>query len=173
MSEAAAPDEAAEARFRRRQHEVIRRITGDYESFKFNTAVAALMEWLNYLCDAREEEAVGPSAWREAIETFTLLLAPIAPFITEEVWQALLGHRHSVHRRRWPSYDPAQIERAQLTVAVQVNGRLRDTISVPAEIDEQRLEQVALESPNVQRHIEGRPIQRTIVVPGRLINIVV
>lgn len=158
--------------FQGNMHRVIKRVGDDLQALKFNTAVAALMGWLNDLYDARQQPISG-AQWREALETFCLLLAPIAPFITEEVWQAVLGHEQSVHRQSWPDYDAALLESDELTIAVQVNGRLRDTITVPADSDEQTLRDAALASPAVQRHVDGKAIRRTVVVPGRVINIVV
>lgn len=167
----------ADPAFARQMHRTIKRVTEDVEAFKFNTAVAALMEWLNglYEADAQgaAEDGVSATVWREAIETFCLLLAPFAPFITEEVWQEVLGHETSVHRQSWPGYDEEQIQASEITVAVQVNGRLRDTITVPADFGDEELEEAALASANVQRHVDGRPISKTIVVPGRLVNFVV
>ncbi|MFW6096502.1 MAG: leucine--tRNA ligase [Chloroflexota bacterium] len=158
--------------FQRNMHQVIKRVDDDLQAFKFNTAVAALMGWLNDLYEAREQPISG-AQWRDALETFCLLLAPVAPFITEEVWHGVLGHEQSVHRQSWPAYDPALLERDELTIAVQVNGRLRDTITVPADIDEQALRDAALARPAIRRHVDGKAIRRTVVVPGRVINIVV
>ncbi len=158
--------------FQRNMHQVIKRVGDDLQAFKFNTAVAALMGWLNDLYDARERPISG-AQWREALETFCLLLAPVAPFITEEVWHAVLGHEQTVHRQSWPDYDPALLESDELTIAVQVKGRLRDTITVSADSDEQTLRDAALASPAIQRHVDGKAIRRTVVVPGRVINIVV
>jgi leucyl-tRNA synthetase len=158
--------------FQRNMHRAIQRVSDDMAAFKFNTAVAVLMEWLNDLVAARRKPIDG-AQWREALVTFCLLLAPIAPFITEEVWQELLGRQGSVHRQPWPSYDPALLAPDKVTIAVQVNGRLRDTITVPSGSDEQALQQAALASPGVQRHVDGKSIRRTIVVPDKVINIVV
>jgi leucyl-tRNA synthetase len=134
--------------------------------------MAALMEWLNYLVEARAQ-AIGAAPWRLALETFACLLAPFAPFMAEEVWQEVLGHDDSVHRQAWPVYDEAMVEADEVTIAVQVNGRLRDTITVPADIEEDALRAAALASDNVQRHVDGKPVRKTIVVPGRVVNIVV
>ncbi|MCI0393845.1 MAG: leucine--tRNA ligase [Chloroflexi bacterium] len=159
--------------FRRRLHQVIRRVTGDFEQFKFNTAVAALMEYLNELYD-RRQQPITPAAWREALETFTRLLCPIAPFITEEIWQEVLGHQgQSVHQQPWPIYDEALATAGEMTIMVQVNGRLRDRITVPAGITDEALQQAALARPNIQRHVNGQTIQKVVVVPGQVVNIVV
>ena len=164
---------SADPAFARQMHRTIKRVTEDVEAFRFNTAVAALMEWLNGLYEAAGNNGASAGQWREAIETFCLLLAPFAPFITEEVWRHVLGHGTSVHRQSWPAYDDEVIQAAEITVAVQVNGRLRDTITVPAEIGDEELEKAALASANVQRHVDGRPIRKTIVVSQRLVNFVV
>ncbi|MEW5985289.1 MAG: class I tRNA ligase family protein [Chloroflexota bacterium] len=159
--------------FRRRLHQTIRRVTEDYEAFKFNTAVAALMEYLNYLSD-QAGEAVEPSLWREALQTFTILLAPIAPFVAEEVWQEVMGHQgHSIHQQNWPTYDPSLAAEEEVTVIVQVNGKVRDRITAPAAADETTLRQLALGSEKARPYLDGRAIQKVIVVPSKLVNIVV
>ncbi|HFQ94774.1 MAG TPA: leucine--tRNA ligase, partial [Anaerolineae bacterium] len=113
------PAGRADADFERERHKVIQRVTADVAQFRFNTAVAALMEYLNYLTGWRDT-AVSTQQWRQAIETFTLLLAPFAPFVTEEVWQTILGHTDSVHRQSWPEYDEALAADAQITIVIQV-----------------------------------------------------
>jgi leucyl-tRNA synthetase len=163
---------ALNAEFERRRHQSIQRITDDMRRFRFNTAVAALMEYLNYLT-AVELESIEPRLWRQAIESFTLLLAPIAPFIAEEVWQSVLGYRQSVHLQSWPTFDEQTAAEEEVTVVVQVNGRLRDKVQVPADADDQLLRDAALNSPNVQRHTNDRSIRKIIVIPRKLVNIVV
>jgi leucyl-tRNA synthetase len=166
-------DPAAEQAFRSERHRFIQRITGDLEQFKFNTAVAAFMGYLNDLYAARDA-AVSPDAWRQALETFTVLLAPIAPFMTEEIWQTILGHDgQSVHRQSWPRYDEELVRQDEVTVMVQVNGKLRDRVVVPAGIGDEALQAAALARPGVQRHLQGRQPARYVIVPGRLVNIVV
>jgi len=158
--------------FERRRQQIIKRLTRDMETFRFNTAVAALMEYINYLF-AVQEQGIGIEQWRLAIETITLLLSPIAPFITEEVWQNVLGHELSVHRQLWPSYDADLAKEEQVTVVVQVNGRVRERLQVDIGSDEHALQKEALVSSHVQRHINGKAIRKIIFVPDRLINIVV
>jgi leucyl-tRNA synthetase len=154
-----------------RRHAIVARLTDEMEAFKYNTAVAALMGWLNEL-EAARERAMPPAQWRELIATFTVLLAPFAPFVTEEVWQGLLGNAETVHRQPWPDYDPALLASAEVTMAVQVNGRLRDTIRVPASAGEEEVRAAALAQPNVKVHVGGQPVKRVIVVPGRIVNVV-
>jgi leucyl-tRNA synthetase len=166
------PPGSADADFERERHKIIKRVTADVAQFRFNTAVAALMEYLNYLT-ARRDTAVSGEQWRQAIETFTLLLAPFAPFVTEEVWQTVLGYGDSVHRQSWPVYDAALAADAQITIVIQVNGKLRDRITASPGLDETALQQMALASDSGRRYVNGRDIQKIIVIPDKLVNIVV
>jgi len=112
--------------------------------------------------------------WREAIETFTILLCPIAPFITEEIWQEVLGHKaDSVHQMEWPSYDEELIASDEMVIMIQVNGRLRDKIMVPAKIADDELQEAVLERSKVKRYLEGKEVRRFIIVPEKLVNIVI
>ncbi len=163
---------AANPNFEQERHKVIKRVTADVERFRFNTAVAALMEYLNYLT-ARRDTAVSGEQWRQAIETFTLLLAPFAPFVTEEVWQTVLGYSDSVHRQSWPVYDAALAADAQITIVIQVNGKLRDRITASSGLAETALQEMALASDAVNRYVNGRAIQKIVIIPDRLVNIVV
>jgi len=158
--------------FERRRHRVIQRVTGDMAEFRFNTAVAALMEYLNYLTDCRER-AIPAAQWRRALESFTLLLAPICPFISEEVWQTALGRESSVHRQAWPAFDAALTIAAQVTLPVQVNGKVRDRIVVAVDAADKEVEETAVSAPNVQKYVNGRAIQQVIIVPNKLVNVVV
>jgi len=157
--------------FERARHQTIRRVTADMERFRFNTAVAALMEYVNGLYAARETGATA-SQWREAIRTLTLLLAPIAPFVTEEVWREILGERQSVHRAVWPAWDEALAAEAQVTIIIQVDGKLRDRLLVEADSDDETLRAMALANERVQASLGGRAAREVIVVPGRLVNVV-
>ncbi len=165
-------DKAAEAAFERARHKVVQRMTQEMADFRFNTAVAGLMEYLNSLYDAREQP-IGAEAWREAIGTMALLLAPFAPFIAEEVWRDALGNQESVHVQPWPSYDEALTRDEEITMVVQVNGKVRDRLMVAADASVEMLRETAVACPNVQAHINGQPIRKIIVVPQKLVNIVV
>ncbi|MFO7537371.1 MAG: class I tRNA ligase family protein, partial [Chloroflexota bacterium] len=162
----------SDAEFERQRHKIIRRVTRDMEQFRYNTAVAALMEYLNTLT-AAYESGQGRTHWFQAIDTFTRLLAPICPFVTEEVWQTVLGQTESVHVQPWPTYDEALTVDEEITIVVQVNGKVRDRIQVAVDVDEGVLRQTAVQAPDVQRFIQNKTIRDVIVVPGRLVNIVV
>jgi leucyl-tRNA synthetase len=154
----------------RRTNKLIKRVTEDLAVFRFNTAIAALMEHTNYLLAARGE--VGEEAWRDALRTFVLVLAPFAPHHAEEMW-ALMGLPYSVHEQAWPEWDERLIAEEEITLVVQVNGKLRDRIEAPADVSEEAAKELALASAKVRPHIEGREIRKSVYVPGRLVNFVV
>ncbi len=159
-----------EVAFRRQTHRAIKKVTEDIERFHFNTAIAAVMEWINYLYDALKEE-ISPELWREALETLCLLLHPFVPHITEELWEAL-GREPGLIDHPWPRYDPEAVRAAEILIIVQVNGKVRDRITVPADADEEEIKQRALETQGVKRHTQGKEIRRVIYVPKRLVNVV-
>jgi leucyl-tRNA synthetase len=159
--------------FERRRHEVVQRLTHDMEQFRFNTAVAALMEHLNYLLVAWEASEGSAAQWHEMLATYTKLLAPIAPFISEEVWQTVLEQSGSVHQQSWPSFEAAKATAEQVTIVVQVNGKVRDRIVVAVGEEEASVKETAVSSPKVQQAINGQTIHNIIVIPQKLINIVV
>jgi len=147
-------------------------MTADFEAFKFNTAVATMMEYLNELQAWQSEGSIRAEAWRAALETFTQLVAPICPFITEEVWREVLGHSDSVHRSDWPAYDPSMLAMDEVEVVIQVNGKVRDRMTVSADIDETTLKETVMRQERVQQYVNGK-IRRFIYVPPGLVNIVV
>ncbi len=166
-------DEAADPLpLRKLLHRAIQRATDDMEKFRFNTLIATLMELTNSLTRALQEGPVHPAAWEEAVDSLLLMLAPLAPHIAEELWERR-GRPYSVHQQPWPSYDPELARPEEVTLVVQVNGRLRDRLTVPADISEEEAKQLALGSERVRPHIGERPVRRIIYVPGKLVNIVV
>jgi leucyl-tRNA synthetase len=154
----------------RRTARLVKKVTEDLEAFRFNTALAGLMEHTNYLLAVRGE--VGEEAWREALRTFVLVLAPFAPHHAEEMW-ALMGRPYSVHEQAWPSWDERLIVQEETTLVVQVNGKLRDRIEAPADVSEEIAKELALASAKVRPYVEGREIRKSVYVPGRLVNFVV
>ncbi len=156
---------------RRRLHQTIQAVTGDLESFQFNTVISTLMEMTNALTQARGKGAGKTDAFEEAIDVLLKLLAPITPHLAEELW-SIRGGEYSIHVQSWPEADLEAAAEEQITLVVQVNGKVRDKILVPADIDETRARELALASESVQRHLDGEP-RKVIYVPGRLVNIVV
>jgi len=168
---AARPDGRPSGRdLRHITHKTVRRATEDLDQFRFNTTIAALMEMTNAITQARDAGAVDREAWNEAIEALLLMLAPLAPHIAEELWERA-GRPYSVHTQSWPQWDAEMAREEEVTLVVQVNGKVRDRILVPAGIDEEHAKQLALASVQVQKHLDGK-VQRVIYVPGRLVNIV-
>ena len=165
-------DANAVRELRRMTHKIIRRVTEDVERFRFNTMVAALMEYTNYLTRVRDAGPVPEAAWNEAMEALLLLLAPSAPHLAEELWERT-GRPYSIHNQRWPEWDAELAAEEQITLVVQVNGKLRDRILVPVDIGEAEARERALASAKVKPHLEEKSIERVIYVPQRLVNIVV
>lgn len=153
-------------------HQTVRKCYNDLDKFKFNTAIAALMELANHLSKVWAEGSVDPATWRECVAKFLLMLAPIAPHIAEELWERA-GHPYSIHQQRFPEWDDALAAADTITLVVQVNGRVRDRIEAPADIDEPAARELALSSVKVQPYTEGKTVNKAIYVPGRLVNVVV
>ena len=153
-------------------HQTIRKVTEDLEKLRFNTMVAALMEFTNYLAKVKETKAVTNSAWNESIDTLLLLLAPTAPHLAEELWQRT-GYDYSIHNQSWPQWDEELAKDEEITLVIQINGKLRARLTVPVSITEAEAKKLALESQRVKAYIEGKELIKTIYVPGRLVNLVV
>ena len=150
---------------RRLVHETVRTVTADLEGLRLNTALSALMVLVNALTEAQP-------APRAAVETLITLLAPFAPHLAEELWQRL-GHAESLAREPWPQADPEALRQTTQIVVVQVNGKMRARITVPAGAGDAVVRAAALAEPQVQRCIDGQPVRQVIIVPGRLVNVVV
>ncbi|HEY9076869.1 MAG TPA: leucine--tRNA ligase [Anaerolineaceae bacterium] len=157
--------------FRRRVHQTLRNITRDFETFEFNTIVSGLMELLNELAKAKTSGLYGSPAWTEAVSIYIRMLAPVAPHIAEELW-ARLGYPYSVHTQEWPRVDESATVQEEITLVLQVNGKVRDRLVVPADISHDEARKAALENPIVQRFLEGREARQVIYVPGKLVNVV-
>jgi leucyl-tRNA synthetase len=156
---------------RRHVHRAVVAVTEDLDKFRFNRAVAHVRELTNAI-EALEASDVAGAVLREAIETAVRLLAPMMPHLGEELWQAL-GHKHLLADEPWPQADPELAREERVTLAVQVNGKLRGTVDLPRDADERAAEDAALGLAAVQRALEGRAPRRTIVVPNRIVNVVV
>ncbi|MGB9430506.1 MAG: leucine--tRNA ligase [Gammaproteobacteria bacterium] len=158
---------------RRQVHGTTAKVGDDIgRRYTFNTAVAAVMELLNAVTGDTDTSAAARAVKQEAFESIVLLLSPMTPHICEVLWREL-GHTEPVMTVRWPQVDAAVLVRARIEIVVQVNGKLRGRISVSADAGRTHVEQAALAEPNVQRYVEGKPVKKMIVVPGKLVNVVV
>ncbi|MBT8202592.1 MAG: leucine--tRNA ligase [Acidimicrobiia bacterium] len=166
------PDGESSASLRRLVHQTRAKVDRDMAAFKWNTAVAALMGLRNELQSIARDGSVDPDAWTEAVESLLLLLAPIAPFITEELWRAR-GNDGSVHVQSWPEADADLARELSVTMVVQVNGKVRDRVEVPADIAEDEAIDRAMASERVQTYLEGGEPKKVIARPPKLVNIVV
>jgi leucyl-tRNA synthetase len=166
--EAATPE--AEKRLRKAQHAAVKAVTQDFEDFSFNTAIARMMEFTNALSKAKAA-LWGSEVWDEAVSTLLLLLAPVTPHLAEELW-ARLGKPYSIHQQSWPSYDERYLVEETITLPIQINGKVRGRITVPADADEATIKERALAEPNVRRHLEGKQIVKIIVPKRKLVSIV-
>jgi len=146
-------------------HITIKKVTEQLEEMRFNTAIAAMMEFSNHLTGLK----IRP---RKVVETLVLILSPFAPHATEELWLAL-GHSETLAYQPWPQFDEALTKSDQVEIPIQVNGKLRARIMVPADIDDESLKKLALADERVRPFIEGKQIKKVIVVPKKLVNIVV
>jgi leucyl-tRNA synthetase len=162
----------ADPALRRAVHQAIARVTADIDRFAFNTAISGLMTLLNEVGAYREAGGSNGELLREVMETFTRLIAPLAPHQAEEMWQRL-GGVGSVHLQEWPEADPSLLVQDRVTVVVQVNGRVRDRIEVDADAPEAVLRTAALASAKVQAAIGGGEVRKVITVPNRLVNLVI
>jgi leucyl-tRNA synthetase len=146
-------------------HQTIQKVSGDVETFGFNTAISSMMILTNHLI----KQSVLPKA---AVEQFVLILSPFAPHIAEELWQKL-GHSKTLAYEPWPKFDPELVKEAEIELAIQVNGKIKDKIVVPAQADDEQIKQKALASEKVIAALAGKQPKKVIVIKSRLVNIVV
>jgi leucyl-tRNA synthetase len=162
---AAIADGVEDAALERALHKTIEKVSEDLAAMSFNTAISAMMVFVN--------EATGKERLpRRIVERLLLLLAPFAPHLCEEAWEAL-GHESSIANERWPKWDPALVRDETIEIAVQVNGKLRDTISIPVDADAAAIQKIALASEKIQKALEGRTPKKVIVVPKKIVSVVV
>ena len=154
-------------------HSTIKKVTRDIEDEKFNTAVAAMMEMVNGLYKLKETHGMqATETWQFTLESLLQILAPFAPHITEELWQEL-GHTDTIHVNHWPKWDEKYLVSDVITIIVQVNGKLRSKLELPADIDQQGVEAAALADANVQKFTNNKPPKKMVYVPGKLVNVVI
>jgi leucyl-tRNA synthetase len=161
---------------RRKTHQTIKKVTSDLnDRFHFNTAVSAVMELVNVLYQIKhpdQEDITALGVVKEALESVLMLLAPVVPHITEELWEKL-GHKGKLSDCPWPGYDPAVASEEEITIVVQVNGKLRGRLVVPAEESDDRIKKLALQDEKIGKFLEGKQPLKVIYVPRKLVNIVV
>jgi len=161
----------------RKTHQTIKRVTNDIENrFHFNTAIAAVMELINevnqFLHGNQEKDEIAWSVVREAIETAMVLLSPVVPHITEELWH-MLGHENFLLTQPWPRYDPKALEEEKRLVVLQVNGKVRSRIELPASCDDKEIEEAALSDERVKRFVGDKQVKKVYVIKKKLVNVVV
>jgi leucyl-tRNA synthetase len=156
---------------RRWTHKTIKKVSQDIEGFRFNTVISSLMEFTNALYDS-QKQPVSNVAFTEAADALLLMLAPVAPFMAEEVW-ARKGRLYSIHQHGWPKCDEVLAADEEITLVLQVNGKVRGRLTMPVNLSEQQARSVALQSEAVRRHLNGQTPKKLIYVPGKLVNVVV
>ena len=167
-----------ERQVRRKLHQTIRKVGLDIEGFQFNTAIAAIMELLNdiYAYAPLEKEAlphdVNPLLVSELIENLTLLIAPFAPHLGEEVWQEM-GNRSTVYRASWPVFDSAVAAEDEINIMVQINGKIRDKVQVRRDADEESVRRLIFQTARVMQFISGKEVIKTVFVPNKMFSIVI
>ena len=148
-------------------------VARDFEAFEFNTIISSLMELLNEMYRARDAGAAGTPAWNETLEYYVKMLAPVCPHIAEELWTGSMGKPYSIHQQPWPKVDAQAAREDTLEIPVQVNGKVRDRISIPADSSEDEIKSAALASEVVKKYLEGREPRMVIVAQKRLVSVVV
>ncbi len=159
---------------RQKAHKTIKKVTEDIERFHFNTAISAVMELVNevYLSPVKDrQDETSMRITREAIETMVVLLSPFVPHFSEELWE-VLGNRESILKQPWPEHDREAVVEDEILIVIQVNGKLRDRMTVPASFGEKEIREWALNSERIQKLLEGKKIVRVVFVPQKLVNIV-
>ncbi len=168
----AGPAAAADVKaLRRKLHQTLRSVTRDFEQFEFNTIISSLMELSNEMARLKDK-VYGHPVWVEAVEIYAQMLAPVTPHIAEEIWQ-YIGKPYSIHTSQWPVVDEAAAAVEEITLVIQVNGKVRDRINLPADINEEDARSQALSSEAVQKLLEGKEPRQVVYVKGRLVNIVI
>jgi leucyl-tRNA synthetase len=161
----------AKRNLRRKVHQTLKRVTRNFEQFEFNTIVSSLMELLNEMYKARENGAAGSKEWNEAIDIYLRMMAPVAPHIAEELWEHY-GKPYSIHTRSWPKVDEEAAREDEVSIAVQVNGKVRDHVTVAADADDETVKAAALATEGVVKSLAGVSPKKVIVVKGKLVSIV-
>ncbi|ADJ26439.1 leucyl-tRNA synthetase [Dehalogenimonas lykanthroporepellens BL-DC-9] len=165
-------DEEAEAELIRHTHQTVRKVNTDLDALQFNTMLAALMEFTNYLGPAKDSGKVSAETWKDAVNKLILMLAPTAPHLAEELWE-LTGHEYSVHNQQFPTWQEELTAEPEITLVVQVNGKLRARIPAPADLTESSALGLADANERIREYTKGKTTVKIVYVPGKLLNIVV
>lgn len=144
----------------------VKNVGDDIESLRYNTSLAKIMELVNDLYASKH------SISSDHLKSLVLMLAPFAPYLTEELWEKL-GGENSVHSQSWPSFDPNLVEESSFTLAIQINGKVRATVEIDSSLDEKAVKALAVENEKIKAHVEGKEIRKVIYVPGKVLNLVV
>jgi leucyl-tRNA synthetase len=170
--QASEPGEGDGTKLKQLINRVAKQVSKDLEHMSFNTAIAAMMEGLNDLYKLKVEDDFKAKDWAWALKTFTKLLAPFAPHITEEVWHRLNGEQ-SVHLERWPGFEERWLKQESTTIAVQINGKIRGQLNLAIGRNQAEVVAAAQEDPKIQPYIIGKQLKRTIYIPDKLLSLVV
>lgn len=165
-------DDGAEKNFLRTMHKTIKKASEDMEKFRFNTMLASLMEYTNALTKGLEAGSISSDIWKEAISNLLIMIAPSAPHMAEELWVDM-GYDYSIHNQRWPGWDSELASDEEVTLVVQINGKVREKLTVPVDISEEQAKKAAFEQEKIKSYVEGKNIVKIIYVPGKLLNIVI
>ena len=161
--------------FERDRNTTVKKVTEDFESYKFNTAISSLMILMNkidkYTCD--DGDATKQALLNRAIKSVILLMSPLTPHICEELWQKIGAKEESIVGAAWPTYDENALKQDTVRIVVQVNGKLRGTFDVAATSNEDQIKEMVLADEKIQKFVQGKPVRKFIYVPGKLANVVV
>jgi leucyl-tRNA synthetase len=153
-------------------HQAIYKVTNDLQEMNFNTAIAALMESTNQLYKIKAEKSFADNSWEFTLKTLLQLLAPFAPHIAEELWRQL-GMKESIHTSKWPKHDEKYLVQDEITIVVQVNGKVRANITMPNDASEEKIVEAAKADSKVEEYLNKKEVRKTIYVPQKLVNFVV
>jgi leucyl-tRNA synthetase len=167
------PDEKTSRQLRNGIHKALKSVSADVDNFEFNTIISALMELSNFMHEVSVADNCGKKEWNEALEIYSLMIAPLVPHIAEELWTEILGKPYSVHNQPWPKIDNKALEEDSANIVIQINGKLKDLIEMPVGASDKEIEEKALASEKVQKFLDGKKPKKIIVVKNKLINMVV
>jgi leucyl-tRNA synthetase len=162
-----------ESKLTQKTHQTIKKVTDDMEGgFKFNTAISSVMELVNEIYLSKEKNPTTTKEMKEAIQATVMLLAPFAPHICEEMWR-MFGHKDSILKSAWPSYNPELAKEKTITLVIQVNSKNRSRVDVSVDTPEEEVRRLVLDDEKIKLCLKGAPVKKIIVVPNKLVNIII